>query len=222
MYDDDAAQRVIETLDAEYKRNIPDEMRRVLRVDAFTSDHNHPYSKFTTGITPLSTVQFVDQADPAGEVLRNMLFKLTNIVLNIRHLIISGNKDILWYRPIKNFINVGSMLKTYHDDNYTSNLMSLAVIGNQSLDELQSWIEPMFSAIPNLNVKMPMWYRTPFKEKELLTQLDIVPLQNIKQLFIKFYVPDPSPFYRNGVSQFNIICNAAIFAIAYSYMYLIL
>jgi insulysin len=93
------------------------------------------------------------------------------------------------------------MLRAYHDENYSSNLMTLAVIGNQTLDELQILVEPLFSKIRNRNIKISTWNRSPYRDKELLTQIDIVPIQNIKQLFIKFYVPDPTPFFQTGVKQ---------------------
>ena len=48
----------------------------------------------------------------------------------------TGNKQSLKTDPEREGIDICDKLKEYHEQNYSSNIMSLCVVGSQTLDEL--------------------------------------------------------------------------------------
>jgi insulysin len=48
----------------------------------------------------------------------------------------TGNKNSLKTEPESMGIDICEKLKEYHEKNYSSNIMSLCVVGSQSLEEL--------------------------------------------------------------------------------------
>ena len=53
------------------------------------------------------------------------------------HRFATGNRESLIDEPAKKGINIRDSLLKYHGENYSSNLMSVCIVGSQSLDELQ-------------------------------------------------------------------------------------
>ena len=78
--------------------------------------------------------------------------------------------------------------------------MSLAVLGKESLDELQAVVESLFSSVANKHIEKPFWPESPYTAKELQVQINIVPVKDLRQLFIKFPVPFAQPMYKAAVS----------------------
>ncbi|MGL6011138.1 MAG: insulinase family protein, partial [Shewanella oncorhynchi] len=89
-----------------------------------------------------------------------------------------------------------SELLDFYQSHYSANLMTLCLVAPLSLDELQDLACHYFSGIRNLNL-MKNYPQVPlFSEKELLRQIDIVPLKEQKRLSISFNFPGIDHYYK--------------------------
>lgn len=52
-------------------------------------------------------------------------------------------------------IDVRASLLEFHDKYYSANLMSLCLLGRDSLDQLEAWAKEKFAAVPNKNAEVP-------------------------------------------------------------------
>lgn len=83
----------------------------------------------------------------------------------------------------------------FYQEHYSANLMTLAVLGSESLAELEKMVIPRFSKIrnqdiPRLNVKAPL-----FRQTQRGVRIDIVPLMKQQQLTLSFPLPWRESFY---------------------------
>ena len=60
-----------------------------------------------------------------------------------------GNKESLWMRPTSRGVDVRQRLLEFHSQWYSSNIMSLAVLGRETLDTLQQMVIDKFKDIAN-------------------------------------------------------------------------
>jgi len=90
--------------------------------------------------------------------------KVKRFFLALRHLVdpesrfsrdYTGNLETLLYNPIKEGLNVSQALQNFFKKYYSSNLMSLVVLHNKPLDEMEAIIKETFSKIPNKNLVKP-------------------------------------------------------------------
>lgn len=86
-------------------------------------------------------------------------------------------------------------LVAFYQANYSANLMTLVVVGNHRLDDLQRMVEARFSQIPNHNKKIDDNYPSLFAPKVLPASLAIKPVKEIRQLSLLFPVPNYSANY---------------------------
>ncbi|XP_055592583.1 insulin-degrading enzyme [Uranotaenia lowii] len=110
----------------------------------------------------------------------------------------TGNKKTLLEDTRKNNINIREELMKFHAKWYSANIMSLAVFGKESLDELEEMVVKMFSQIENKNVTSPRWKDMPFSEKQLATRTMVVPVKDTRSLTITFQTEDLEMFYKAG------------------------
>jgi len=78
---------------------------------------------------------------------------------------------------------------------YSANIMSLAVLGTQPLDQLEKMVRQKFSAIPNANVKLSQDQVSFFNESFVPSMVYIKPLQNRRDLSIIFPIPVFEDYY---------------------------
>lgn len=112
----------------------------------------------------------------------------------------SGNKTTLSEIPKSKNIDVREELLKFHKKWYSANIMCLAVIGKESLDELEGMVLEKFSEIENKNVAVPDWPRHPYDEDRYGQKVKIVPIKDIRSLTISFTTDDLTEFYKSGVS----------------------
>ncbi|KAG0279853.1 Insulinase (Peptidase M16) [Linnemannia exigua] len=93
------------------------------------------------------------------------------------------------------------LIKFYHKY-YSSNIMKLAIVGRESLDELTGWAVEKFSAIRNLEIAPPSYPGPPLTPKELLSMSYVKPVKDIRTLEVKFPFPDTSRHYTLQPSQY--------------------
>ncbi|OQV25668.1 Insulin-degrading enzyme [Hypsibius exemplaris] len=109
----------------------------------------------------------------------------------------TGSKETLWFKPRREGISVRDELKKFHDTYYSSNIMCLAVLGTETLDELGEMVLGLFNDVPNKKVTPPDWTGNfPFKAQHLEKQLHVVPVADIRQLSVVWNIHDLHPFYK--------------------------
>ncbi|MAT91693.1 MAG: peptidase M16 [Halioglobus sp.] len=78
----------------------------------------------------------------------------------------------------------------FYDRYYSANIMRLAVLGNESLDELEALVRPMFSQVPNRAVEHERIAAPLFSPGSLPMAVRVQPLATQRQLEVSFPIPD--------------------------------
>ena len=81
-------------------------------------------------------------------------------------MLIAGNKLTLDTIPRSLNISVRDALLKYHQQFYSSNVMSLAVLGKESLNKLESMVVELFADITNKDVQ-PFSFSSPYRKEDL-------------------------------------------------------
>lgn len=87
-------------------------------------------------------------------------------------------------------------LLSFYRDYYSANLMSLAVVGNQSLDQLQKMVEAIFTPIPNSNKVLAAASPPLFNAGTLPASLSIQSATELQQLSFTFPVANFAASYQ--------------------------
>ena len=104
-----------------------------------------------------------------------------------------GNHETLGDR---NGQSIREEVVDFHCQKYSSDLMTLAVIGPQSLDELEQWVSETFSSIPNRNLANKS-LETPYLDDDSTAiMVHIEPVKEIRKLILSFPLPSLDKYYR--------------------------
>lgn len=68
--------------------------------------------------------------------------------------------------------------------------MTLCILGNESLEKLETYALEMFSSIPNKSLKAPTFESDPYTKKDVIEIYNIVPVQEKRHLEICWTIPD--------------------------------
>jgi insulysin len=79
----------------------------------------------------------------------------------------SGSSETLRDWPLKEGLDVRDELIKFHSHYYSANLMKLAVLGREPLDQLTQWVVEKFSAVRNKNLLVPTFGGSPLTENQL-------------------------------------------------------
>jgi insulysin len=90
-------------------------------------------------------------------------------------------------------------LQGFFEKYYSANIMTLAVLGPQGVDEMQSLVEGIFSAIPDKQIEMTFWNDTPYGEEELQRWIRIVPQSDTRSMYFIVPIPYGVPHYKTNV-----------------------
>ncbi|CAF1425013.1 unnamed protein product [Adineta steineri] len=107
----------------------------------------------------------------------------------------SGNSESLRTTPKQRGIAIRQVLLDFYKAEYSSNRMSLAILGNQSLDELQSLVMKSFNDVPNKNLKQVKYPADPYGESTRKTICYVVPVKEYRCLTINWVIPDHKDLY---------------------------
>jgi len=88
------------------------------------------------------------------------------------------------------------LLKFYRK-NYSANLMTLVVIGRESLDQLQAMVQPRFSAVPNHQRQIAPLREPLFAPGALPAQLQVQTVKRQRSLSVLWPIPDQRDDYRH-------------------------
>lgn len=71
----------------------------------------------------------------------------------------------------------------------------------ESLDELEQMVVELFPHVRNKEIALPMWPEHPFNEQHFQTKWYVVPIKDIRNLFVIFPLPDLQEYYRSAVTN---------------------
>ena len=114
----------------------------------------------------------------------------------------TGNKQTLDVGPKEAGLSVRESLLEFHSSWYSSNIMSLAVLGRESLDSLQEMVLDRFTEVQDKAVKVPVWSEPPFSPEQCGTRTYVVPVKDIRNLNITWGVPDLTDHYRSSPGSY--------------------
>ncbi len=98
----------------------------------------------------------------------------------------TGNLDTLADREGS---NIRDELISFYNRFYSSNIMSVAIIGREPLDQLEKWAREKFSAVPNRNASKQKFDRPLYAKDELPWRMNIKPLKDQRYLTLTFPTP---------------------------------
>ncbi|XP_076831395.1 insulin-degrading enzyme isoform X2 [Brachyhypopomus gauderio] len=114
----------------------------------------------------------------------------------------TGNKLTLETRPSQDGIDVRQELLKFHSTFYSSNLMGLCVLGRESLDELTALVVKLFGEVENKSVPIPEFPEHPFQEEHLRQFYKVVPIKDIRNLYVSFPIPDLQKYYKSNPGHY--------------------
>ncbi|RWS24613.1 hypothetical protein B4U80_03558, partial [Leptotrombidium deliense] len=120
----------------------------------------------------------------------------------------TGNKETLKVIPESCGINVKQSLLDFHSQWYSANIMSLAVLGKGSLNELAQLVVTQFKHIENKGVVIPRWSH-PLQAPQLRKIVKIVPTIDIRKLNITFPIPDLKKYHKSQLYLTHLIGHKA-------------
>lgn len=107
-----------------------------------------------------------------------------------------GNQETLADPEGRNVRNIRDDLMAFYQNYYSANLMSLVVIGNRRLDDLQKMVETRFTLIPNRNKIITNDYPELLVPGMLPASISIKPQKELRELSLVFPVPNYSANYQ--------------------------
>lgn len=112
------------------------------------------------------------------------------------HKFSTGSYKTLHDDPIGRGVKIREAFMSFYDAQYSANRMKLAVLGMESLDELQSWVVDMFSDVPNKDLPQARWDGIPvYEEDDLLTEVYVKPVMDQRTLWLNFPYPDEDDLF---------------------------
>lgn len=78
----------------------------------------------------------------------------------------------------------------FYREYYSANLMRLAVLGSESLDELEAMVRKRFAAVPNRDVELAEITAPMFVDAQLPMLVKVEPQGTLRQLEVNFQIPD--------------------------------
>ena len=99
----------------------------------------------------------------------------------------TGNLRTLKEEPQKRGLNVRNEFINFYERQYSSNRMKLAILGRESLDELETWVEELFSDVRNKDLPQNRWDDVhPFLAQDMCTQIFAKPVMDSRSIDLYF------------------------------------
>ncbi len=86
----------------------------------------------------------------------------------------------------------------FYEKHYSANLMALAVVGKDSLDQLEEWVTDKFSAVRNNDVEIPRHEQSYFNRDLMPARIDAIPEKEVYSLSFSFPVPSTYSEYQSN------------------------
>jgi insulysin len=114
----------------------------------------------------------------------------------------TGSWKTLHDDPIARGVKIRDEFMNFHSKHYSANKMKLVVLGRESLDTLEQWVEDIFAQVPNKDLPKSRWDMPVYTEKELLTQVFAKPVLESRSLELQFLYRDEEEFYESHPSRY--------------------
>ena len=166
------------------------------------------FSQFFTA--PLLTPKYVDREKHAVESeyrtrlkddVRRRIYSQKDVA-NPRHPFSQfqgGNLDTLGNDGGR---SIRDDLLEFYRQNYSANLMTLAVVGKQPLAELKTMVLERFSAVPNINASRLHITEPLFAPGRLPARLDVIPNKEQRSVDIMFPIPSMRTHYLSKPTEY--------------------
>ncbi|XP_065556618.1 insulin-degrading enzyme-like [Artemia franciscana] len=109
----------------------------------------------------------------------------------------TGNKETLDTLPKDKNVNVREALLQFHDEYYSSNIMGLCILGQESLDSLQDLAVKYFKDVKTKDIPIPEWPEHPFSEEQKKIKAFVVPVRDVRSLNLTFPLPAQEKYYKS-------------------------
>ncbi len=93
-------------------------------------------------------------------------------------------------------------LIAFYNQYYSANIMTLAIYGPQSLDELENWASQLFSPIENRQTQLPRYDMPVFSQGTLPLDMKLQPVQDLLQLNLVFPMGSTLAHYQTKPAHF--------------------
>lgn len=155
-------------------------------------------------IAPLFDAEYVDREKNAVQAEYQMGLKsdprrgldVLQAVMNPEHPFSQFTVGSLETLADREGSSIRDEMMAFYDKHYSANVMRLVVLGEDSLDELESLVVPMFSAVPNRDIEPEPIDVPMFTEGSLPKFVSVQPLATQRQLDLSFPVPEYRKDYR--------------------------
>ncbi|XP_039761918.1 insulin-degrading enzyme [Pararge aegeria] len=114
----------------------------------------------------------------------------------------TGNRETLETIPKEKGIDVRKELLNFHKKWYSANIMTLVVMGKESLDELEEMVVKLFSVVEDRAVTAPSWPVHPFPPPLRRKRAYCYPVKDLRSLSIDFPIPDTRKHYKSGPGHY--------------------
>jgi insulysin len=105
-----------------------------------------------------------------------------------------GNRQTLYVGPEKKGLDPREEVLKFHEKWYSSNIMQLAIIGKESVEQLSELVLKYFSEIKNKNVKEPSW-DIPYGKTEVDRFIKVETIKEKNDLELQFPIPDMYKYF---------------------------
>ena len=98
--------------------------------------------------------------------------------------------------------SIRDVMVEFYKTHYSANIMTLAVLGNEPIETLQTWVDERFSQVPNHDAQ-PLMPTVPlFTDGSLPADMVVKPIKNQKQLRIYFPMPPIREYSKTKPTQY--------------------
>lgn len=107
------------------------------------------------------------------------------------HTFSTGNYKVLHDDPLARGVKIRDAFINFYETQYSANRMKLAVLGSESLDELEDWVVELFSPVQNKGLPQLRWDGIPvYDANDAQTQIFTKPVMEQRNLDIYWEYPD--------------------------------
>ncbi|CAH1642013.1 unnamed protein product [Spodoptera littoralis] len=180
---------------------LPEHLNKAL--DIFAQFFISPlFTESATG-RELSAVHLEHEKNTSSDTWRlDQLNKSTASPTHPFHKFGTGNRETLETIPKSKGIDVRKELLKFHEKWYSANIMTLVVLGKESLDDLEAIVVPLFSEVQDTSVTPPSWPEHPFPPELRRKRAYCFPVKDLRSLSIDFPIPDTRKHYKSGPGHY--------------------
>ncbi|XP_072943184.1 insulin-degrading enzyme isoform X2 [Epargyreus clarus] len=180
---------------------LPDHLGKAL--DIFAQFFISPlFTESATG-RELSAVNSEHEKNAASDTWRlDQLNKSTADPDHPYHKFGTGNRDTLETIPKQKGIDVRKELLKFHKQWYSASIMTLVVVGKETLSELEALVAPLFTQVADRGTRAPSWPQHPYPEGRRRKRAYCLPVKDLRSLSIDFPIPDTRKHYKSGPGHY--------------------